>query len=212
MLDAVITLNGLSVFAGGNDQSLRRASVQKPARRRWLPRGQATNAKSISSTAALEQLKARAHVGASADPGLAIDASLVRAAYGAILRSLGAANTGAGHSWQILKSPPRLRNVHIPRVGGLRRAHDFRFGNMHLLHSPARGFIFWRKPRFRLLPFGRFPLGRPFFGNHNLVVIMPAWATAGVANAADRTINKVIEGSRIIVIGYNRRTSWLVGL
>jgi len=30
---------------------------------------------------------------------------------------------------------------------------------------------------------------------------LPVCATAGVANAADRKINMIIEGSRIIVIG-----------
>ena len=113
-------------------------------------------------------LKARTHIGASGAAGLAIDTSLVGATHSAILRSLGPP------AWcrQILKRPPRLWNVHIPRVGRARRVHNFRFGNAHLLYRPAWGSIFRRKPWFRLFPFGYFLfLFGPLFRNHNAVVV-----------------------------------------
>ncbi len=113
-------------------------------------------------------LKARTHIGASGVAGLAIDTSLVGATHSAILRSLGP----RARCRQILKRPPRLRNVHIPRVGRARRVHNFRFGNVHLLYRPAWGSIFRRKPWFRLFPLGYFLfLFGPLFRNHNAVVV-----------------------------------------
>jgi len=113
-------------------------------------------------------LKARTHIGASGVADLAIDTSLVGATHSAILRSLGP----PARCRQILKRPPRLWNVHILRVGRARRVHNFRFGNVHLLHRPAWGSIFRRKPWFRLFPFGYFLfLFGPLFRNHNAVVV-----------------------------------------
>ena len=109
-------------------------------------------------------LKASTHVRAAICSSLSVNASLVRAAYGTILRSL----DPAAYCRQILERPPRLRNVNRRRYLATRRAHDSRFGNMHVLHRSA--FIFRCKPWFRLFPFGHLPLG-PFFRDHNIVVV-----------------------------------------
>src|SRR5262249_39898961 len=104
-------------------------------------------------------------VGAAIGSDLSVDASLVSATYGAILKS-----GPAPRRRQILKRPSRLWHIDVPWVGGARRAHDFRFGNTRVLHRPTWGFIFRRKPWFGQFPFGHLPFG-PFFRNHNGVVI-----------------------------------------
>ena len=113
----------------------------------------------------IRYLKATPHVGAAISSHLSVDASLVAATQGAILKSLGAACTCARQRRQILKRPPRLRNVNRRRNSGPWRAHNLRFGNPHVLHRPAWRFIFRRKPWFRLSPF------EPFFRNHNAVIV-----------------------------------------
>ena len=151
-------------------------------------------------------LKAGTHIGASGAAGLAIGTSLVGATYSAILRSLGPPALLSANSEMSAPSAGRTHTAGSVLLGGFT---ILRFGMTIVLRGPAWKLVFRRKPGFRRLPFGYFRFGYPLFGplfrDHNAVVVAQDVAglrrCEGVANAADRTINMIVEGSRIIVIG-----------